>query len=223
MKDHYEAYEMGKLWIDKALDAIAALSKRSHREVLDVLPTIRRHGEQTVNAWVTAARRLLEYDIDAGSAFIFGTREAEHISETVMPWTAQTLRFLLWPAATGAIDGFMKNLPRAFGTLAAGPVGWDAGNIGATDGLRCVGAEIGASAATTAPLFNAVEGSRPLKSSRHSATLLGRTPSSMFMPHSMARRKRWSYRARATASDAGTLSSRMRLIASGGFSPVTAR
>ena len=111
--------------VDKALEAIAALSKRSHREVLDVLPTIQRHGEQTLNAWLTAARRLLEYDIDAGGAFVFGTREAEHISETVMPWTAQALRFLLWPAATGAIDGFMKNLPRAFGTLGhAGEPRW---------------------------------------------------------------------------------------------------
>jgi nitric oxide reductase NorD protein len=110
---------------DKALEAIAALSQRSHREAVDVLPTIRRHGEQTVNAWLTAARRLLEYDLDAGSAFVHGTREAERISETVMPWTAQALRFLQWPAATAAIEGFMKNLPRAFGTLGhAGEPRW---------------------------------------------------------------------------------------------------
>ena len=111
--------------VDKALDAIAALSGRSHREALEILPTIRRHGEQTLNAWLTAARRLLEYDIDAGGAFVQGTREAERISETVMPWTAQALRFLQWPAATAALDGFMKNLPRAFGVLGhAGEPRW---------------------------------------------------------------------------------------------------
>ncbi len=86
---------------------------------------IERHGEQTVTAWLSAARRLLEYDIDAGGAFVQGTREAERISETVMPWTAQALRFLQWPAATAALDGFMKNLPRAFGVLGhAGQPRW---------------------------------------------------------------------------------------------------
>jgi len=110
---------------EKALEAIAALSGRSHREALEVLPSLQRHGDQTVMAWLTAARRLLEYDIDAGGAFVRGTREAERISETVMPWTAQALRFLQWPAATPAIDGFMKNLPRAFGLLGhAGEPRW---------------------------------------------------------------------------------------------------
>ncbi len=102
---------------DKALESIAALSQRSHREALVLLPTLEKHGEQSVTAWLAAARRLLEYDIDAGGAFVFGTREAERIAETVMPWTAQALRFLQWPAATAALDGFMKNLPRAYGAL----------------------------------------------------------------------------------------------------------
>ncbi len=110
---------------EKALESIAALSGRSHREALALLPDLQRHGAQTVEAWLTAARRLLEYDIDAGGAFVQGTREAERISETVMPWTAQALRFLQWPAATAAIDGLMKNLPRAFGTLGhAGEPRW---------------------------------------------------------------------------------------------------
>ena len=110
---------------DKALEAIAALSGRSHAEALELLPLLRRHGEQTVQAWLTAARRLLEYDIDAGGAFVRGTREAERIAETVMPWTAQALRFLQWPAATAALTGFMQNLPRAFGTLGhAGEPRW---------------------------------------------------------------------------------------------------
>ena len=89
---------------EKTLEAIAALSQRSHRFALEVLPVVERHGEQTVAAWLNAAKRLLEYDIDAGGAFVQGTREAERISETVMPWTAQALRFLQWPAATAAID-----------------------------------------------------------------------------------------------------------------------
>jgi hypothetical protein len=110
---------------DRALEAIEALSKFAHREVLDFLPALQQHGEQSVIAWLTAARRLLEYDIDAGRAFTRGSRDAEHISETVMPWTAQALRFMQWPAATAALDGFMQNLPRAFGTLGhAGQPRW---------------------------------------------------------------------------------------------------
>ena len=110
---------------DKALESIEALSKFAHREARHFLPALQQHGEQSVTAWLTAARRLLEYDIDAGRAFTRGSRDAEHIAETVMPWTAQALRFLQWPAATAAIDGFMKNLPRAFGTLGhAGEPRW---------------------------------------------------------------------------------------------------
>ena len=110
---------------DKALEAIEALSKFAHREAVEFLPILLQHGEQSVMAWLTAARRLLEYDVDAGRAYTRGSRDAEHISETVMPWTAQALRFLQWPAATAAIDGFMQNLPRAFGTLGhAGEPRW---------------------------------------------------------------------------------------------------
>ena len=58
---------------DKALEPIAALSARSHREALELLPVLQRHGEQTLTAWLTAARRLLEYDIDAGGAFVRGS------------------------------------------------------------------------------------------------------------------------------------------------------
>ena len=67
--------------------------------------------------WLDAARRLCAHDRKAGTAFIRGSREAEKISETVRSWTGQALAFLQWPASAPAVEGFMKNLPRAFGSL----------------------------------------------------------------------------------------------------------
>ena len=103
--------------IDRALEELSALSFVAHREVLDVLPALQQHGDETVLRWVDAARRLFDHDREAGKAFIRGSREAEKISETVLPWTEQALTFLQWPAPAPAIESFMKNLPRAFGTL----------------------------------------------------------------------------------------------------------
>jgi len=67
--------------------------------------------------WLDTARRLSEHDREAGRYFIRGSREAEKISETVLSWSEQALAFLQWPASAPAVEGFMKNLPRAFGSL----------------------------------------------------------------------------------------------------------
>ena len=101
--------------IERALDELSARSFVAHRAALDALPALRHHGDEIVLRWLEAARRLFEHDRDAGKAFIRGSREAEKISETVLPWTEQALAFLQWPAP--AVEGFMKNLPRAFGSL----------------------------------------------------------------------------------------------------------
>ncbi len=103
--------------IDQALEELGALSFVAHREALDALPALRHHGDEVVLRWLGAARRLFDHDRDAGKAFIRGSREAEKISETVLPWTEQALVFLQWPASAPAVDCFMKNLPRAFGAL----------------------------------------------------------------------------------------------------------
>jgi len=101
-------------------DSLRKLSDTSfvaHREALDVLPALQHHGDETVLRWLDAAQRLFDHDRDAGKAFIRGSRDAEKISETVLPWTEQALAFLQWPAPAPVVEGFMKNLPRAFGTL----------------------------------------------------------------------------------------------------------
>jgi nitric oxide reductase NorD protein len=101
-------------------DSLRRLSETSfvaHREVLDALPALRHHGDETIVRWLDAALRLTAYDRDAGRTFIRGSREAEKVSETILPWTEQALRFVQWPASAPAIEGFMKNLPRAFGAL----------------------------------------------------------------------------------------------------------
>lgn len=103
--------------IERALEELSARSFVAHRAVLDALPALRHHGDENVLRWIEAARQLFEHDRDAGKAFIRGSREAEKISETVLPWTEQALAFLQWPAPAPAVEGFMKNLPRAFGSL----------------------------------------------------------------------------------------------------------
>jgi hypothetical protein len=89
----------------------------AHREVEQVLPAIEAHGPQVTLAWLDACRRLFEFDREAGKAFIRSSGEVERVSETVLPWTEQALMFLRWRGAWRALEGFMNNLPRAFGSL----------------------------------------------------------------------------------------------------------
>jgi len=103
--------------VERALEALSALSFVAHRDALDALPALQHHGEDVVLRWLDAARRLFEHDREAGKAFIRGSRDAEKVSETVLSWTGQALAFLQWPAPAPAVEGFMKNLPRAFGSL----------------------------------------------------------------------------------------------------------
>ncbi len=85
--------------IDQALEALGALSFVAHHEALDTLPALQLHGDEVVLRWLDAARRLFAHDRDAGKAFIRGSREAEKISETVLPWTGRALGFRQWPAS----------------------------------------------------------------------------------------------------------------------------
>ena len=103
--------------VDKALEDLSALSFVAHSEVNDTLPALRHHGDAVALVWLDAVKRLFQHDREAGKAFVRGSRDAEKISETVLPWTEQALAFLQWPGAAAAVDGFMRNLPRAFGTL----------------------------------------------------------------------------------------------------------
>jgi hypothetical protein len=89
----------------------------AHREVEQVLPAIEAHGPQVTLAWLDACRRLFEFDREAGKAYIRSSGEVERVSETVLPWTEQALMFLRWRGAWRALEGFMNNLPRAFGSL----------------------------------------------------------------------------------------------------------
>jgi nitric oxide reductase NorD protein len=103
--------------IDEQLTQLRDASAAACRETEQVLPHIRAHGEEVTLAWVVACRRLHEYDREAGKAFIRGSREAERIPETVSPWTEQALQFVRWRGAWRALEGYMANLPRAYGSL----------------------------------------------------------------------------------------------------------
>ncbi|MGQ0751114.1 MAG: nitric oxide reductase activation protein NorD [Betaproteobacteria bacterium] len=89
----------------------------AYREVEQVLPAIRSHGDKVALTWLIACRRLLDFDREAGRAFVRGSAEAEQVSETVLPWTEQALEFLRWRGSWRALEGFMTNLPRAYGSL----------------------------------------------------------------------------------------------------------
>jgi len=103
--------------IEEQLTQLRDASFVAHREVEQVLPAIRPHGEEVTLAWILACRKIFEYDREAGKAFAQGSREAERVSETVLPWTEQALRFTRWRNSWRALEGFMANLPRAFGSL----------------------------------------------------------------------------------------------------------
>ncbi len=103
--------------IDEQLTQLRDASPLACREIEQVLPQIRPHGDEVTLAWLLACRRLYDYDREAGKAFIRGSREAERVSETVAPWTEQALHFTRWRNAWRALEGFMANLPRAYGSL----------------------------------------------------------------------------------------------------------
>jgi hypothetical protein len=103
--------------IAEFLRQLKETSAVAHREVEQVLPAIEAHGVPVALAWLDACRRLFEFDREAGKAFIRGSCEVERVSETVLPWTEQALMFLRWRGSWRALEGFMANLPRAFGSL----------------------------------------------------------------------------------------------------------
>ncbi len=103
--------------IHNLLHELKEASFVAHREVEQALPAIRPHGEEVTLAWIEACRRLFDFDREAGKAFIRGSGEAEKISETVLPWTEQALMFMRWRGSWRGLEGFMANLPRAFGSL----------------------------------------------------------------------------------------------------------
>jgi len=103
--------------INEQLTQLRDSSLVAHRELEQVLPAIRPHGDEAALAWVLACRKLHDYDREAGRAFVRGSLEAERISETVVPWTEQALQFARWRGAWRALEGFMNNLPRAYGSL----------------------------------------------------------------------------------------------------------
>jgi nitric oxide reductase NorD protein len=111
--------------IDGLLHELAQVSFVAHRDAVDALSAIRRHGEATASAWLAACRVLFVHDREAGKAFIRLSREAERMSESVLPWTSQALEFLDFQAPARAVEGFMENLPQAFATLGhAGEARW---------------------------------------------------------------------------------------------------
>lgn len=103
--------------IEEQLTQLRDASAVAHREVEQVLPVIRPHGDEVTLAWILACGKIFDYDHEAGKAFIRGSREVERISETVLPWTEQALHFTRWRNAWRVLEGFMANLPRAFGSL----------------------------------------------------------------------------------------------------------
>jgi hypothetical protein len=103
--------------IEEQLAQLRELGLAAYRDIERALPAIRPHGESAALEWLIACRRLHDYDREAGSAFARGSLEAERVSETVRPWTEQALQFVRWRGARRALEGFMANLPRAYGSL----------------------------------------------------------------------------------------------------------
>ncbi len=117
--------------VEQALNQLQEFSAVAHREAVAVLPAIARHGEDVALQWLAACLALSGFERDAGRAFIRGSLEAERVSEAVLPWTAQALVFMQWRASWRALEGFMANVARAYGSLGhAGEQRWAAIGFG---------------------------------------------------------------------------------------------
>ena len=117
-----------KTAIRDLLGALKDSSIAAHREVEQTLADITPHGDAVTLAWLTACRALFDFDREAGRAFIRGSAEAERVSETVLPWTEQALRFMTWRGSWRALEGFMVNERRpgatALSRISTTPSGW---------------------------------------------------------------------------------------------------
>ena len=104
---------------------IKDLSVAAYKDVEAVLPSIAPHGESDTLYWLEACKALYSFERDAGRAFIRGSLEAEQVSEEVRQWTGQALAFMQWRASWRALEGFMVNVARAYGSLGhAGEKRW---------------------------------------------------------------------------------------------------
>ena len=111
--------------VTQAFARIQDISAVAHREVEQVLPAIARHGDDVALQWLAACTALFSFERDAGKAFIRGSLEAEKVSEEVLPWTGQAMAFMQWRASWRALEGFMANVARAYGSLGhAGEQRW---------------------------------------------------------------------------------------------------
>lgn len=97
----------------------------AQRPALAAIEALQQHGDEVIVRWLEAARRLLEFNRDAGRVFILTSARAEAASEIVLPWTSQALKFLHWPGSAGAIEHFMRSVPDAYAALGhAGQARW---------------------------------------------------------------------------------------------------
>lgn len=103
--------------IDDALARIATRSEEACAEALAASPVIARHGATVLLEWLEACGELVVHDPEGGRAFIRGSVAATLASEEVLPWTAQARRFARWRGSAQTLQGFMAQLPAAFGLL----------------------------------------------------------------------------------------------------------
>ena len=101
----------------RALRELEEASIIAHREALEAMPAIARHGDAVLAQWLDACRILFLYGREAGKAFIRGSRAAEEAAEEVLPWTRQALRFAELQDATEIVETFMAQLPDAYAVL----------------------------------------------------------------------------------------------------------
>jgi len=103
--------------VRRALQELEEASIIAHREAVEAMPAIARHGDAVLAEWLDAGRILFLYEREAGKAFIRGSRAVEEVAEEVLPWTRQALKFAELQDAAKVIEGFMAQLPDAYGVL----------------------------------------------------------------------------------------------------------
>jgi hypothetical protein len=106
--------------IEQALADLDQFGEAARRSAEGALTPILRHGDAVAQAWLQAARKLYSHDPEGGRAFLGGSAEAEAASDEVLRWTAQAVSLTRFSGSARAIEGFMHELPAAYGLLGHG-------------------------------------------------------------------------------------------------------
>jgi hypothetical protein len=103
--------------VEAALARIAEHNMGSRELVEASLPAIIRCEAGAVLDWLAACQAFIHFERDVGHTFVKESPGIASITGEVGRWTDQAMQFMQWRSSWRALEGFLTNLPRAYGAL----------------------------------------------------------------------------------------------------------